>query len=230
MKRTLTVIAIAGWVAACSSPESSVRLLNGFALSPGATDGACERQEIGQYRGSLDISAISSYLLSFGTESDFEDINTTVSGRVIADGSRNNFIAEQLVFNYASEPSLPFEEERVNMHFVIEPGATGADSFIIVDLMAPKAAELLRNNVPVGGSYELQVSFYVRGKTAAGAELETNTVNYPISVYSTGFQGCPAGDFALNGPCGRFGGQDGAPAGCCSEPRFQGTDFCPSGS
>ncbi|HZH04474.1 MAG TPA: hypothetical protein VEY30_11880 [Myxococcaceae bacterium] len=228
MKRILAVVAIAWGVTGCSSPESSVRILNGYALQSGeAAGGACERQEIAQYRGSLDISANSSYLLAFGTESDFQSVNTTVGTDTIADGSRNNFIGDQIVFSYMSEPSLPFEEERTNIHFVIEPGANGDDSFVILDLLGPKAAELLRNNVSVGNSAELQISFYVKGKTAAGGDVETNTVAYPITIRNTGFAGCPGGDFVLNGPCGGFGGQDGIPAGCCTEARFKGTDFCP---
>jgi hypothetical protein len=221
MKRVLILGALISAATGCASPEIPIRILNGHAWS--STD--CALEELVTTRGSFDVATPSSYFLGFDIENDLQQISTQVGDDIIADASRNNFITRQVVLTYTSTPALPFEEERYGKHYVVPPGSDGSN--VSVELLGPKAKELLRNNLAGGSSdsYEVTTSFWIEGDTAAGLKVKTNTVNFPIRAYRSSVT-CPAGDFVPSGPCGSPGGQDGAPLACCSDPAWATSDFC----
>jgi hypothetical protein len=206
----------------CTYEDTPIRLLNARPVS--GEPSACSPGDIAQYTGSLDASGQGSYLIAFNTESNIQSLSTSTGGVSIAGPDRNDFLAKEMLLTYTSNPALPFEQEIVPVWFVIRAGASGDGSWIIVDLLGPKAAETLAGGVgaePV----QLTVSFQLAGELYSGQKVRSSTASFPITVTNSGFAGCAAGDrIAPTGPCGSGGGQDGARIGCCSDPAF--ADVC----
>lgn len=187
--------------------ESAVRVLNARPLKPKLSSGACERQDVARVHGSLDISAARSYVTSFDLLSELR------SG-----GGRNDVIISEVELSYTASPTpLAFETERQPLYFVIPPGADPSKTYLIVDLIGPKAGELLANSLSAGETLEVNVNMRFHGHLASGQAISTNAVDYPITVYSTGFAGCTAPLVrAYVGPCASASAQDGSTL-CCAK-------------
>jgi hypothetical protein len=215
MKPLLTASLALVFAAGCSINDSAVRILGARPLDvvdEGGTE--CETRDEQLLSGSLDIAAQSSYIIQLDMESDLQAINTTSGGQVIADPSRNNFYGRTIFFEYSSTPALTFELEEVPIHFVVEPQS---DSAVRLGLISFKAAQVLSSAVLPGDVVELAVGLEIRGQLASGQPIRTNKITYPITIYNSGFAGCPAGTLLRrNGPCGATGGQDGTVPSCCT--------------
>jgi hypothetical protein len=212
----------------CNVPnDAAVRFLNAHTLLPTAAGGVCTASTIGIYRGSLDLSGNTNYILQYDVESNYQSIVTTVPPDTVANQSRNEFVSKRIVFNYTSTPSLPFQTEQLDIYWVVQPNTT-TGNWLQLYLLAPQARQLLIDSVQVGQPVEVLVQFQVFGELASGQKTNTNKVSYPITVYRSGFTTCRvAGDVrAPTGPCASPGGQDGSLVACCRDitPAMQG---CP---
>jgi hypothetical protein len=205
--------------------DSAIKIRGAYALSSEASADGCDiNDDIEIYRGNLDLAASQNFTLMFKIISNLQVIETTVNGEIIEPGNRNDFYGEQMVFNYTSTPALPFTEEIVPVHFLIEPSS---ESQTVLNLLAPLAVETLWNNLVPGESVELGINFLVQGRLASGQRLSTSSVTYPISVYKSGFAGCPFGvRMAPTGPCGSGGGQNGSLPACCDSTDPLIMDLC----
>lgn len=225
--------ALAFSVTSCIANDSPVRIL----ASRPIEQGKCEVKigsNVQQYGGSLDIAVRSTYYIQFDIRSELQPVEVTSGGQKLATGDRNDFFANELVFNYTSIPSQSFETERQAVNIVIT--SDKPDHALLVNLIGPKAAQRLSDALASPGSeLDLNVSLELRGRLSGGQPLVTNRATYPIHVYRSGFAGCGnLGPLASNGPCGS-GGQDGFPVICCKqigadggvEPNPAGSGFCP---
>jgi hypothetical protein len=196
----------------CITNDSPIRLLGAHPLKVSDTD--CAAEDVQIISGRLDVSAQPSYLLQFDLESDMQRINTNTGGTSIADESRNNFYANEVILSYTSTPALTFEQESVPVHFVVEPGSP---AIVRMNILTRKAYTVLSQNVLVpSDKLDLRLQLEFRGYLASGQKLRSNSIVYPISVFTSGFTGCPANTLLTRtGPCGSTGGQDGAPVICC---------------
>jgi len=193
----------------CLQGDSPIRVLGANPL-----DRACTPIDRGILAGSLDLAGGGDYQVQFTVQNELVGTSTTSGGQVLASAHRNDWVGSQLVFTYASTPSLSFETELVPVHYVIEAGSS---SLLKFGLIAPKAAQRLADSVPAGNTLDLSASFEIRGKLFSGQQITTTKATFPIFVFNSGFSGC-AGDLgpvSRNGPCGTLGGQDGIPLGCC---------------
>jgi hypothetical protein len=210
--------------------DSSIHILNAFPLnSTGGTQG-CTASAVGITRGSLDISATSAYILQFAMESTFEIINTYGTNDVIQGPQRNDFIGENILFNYSATPpvaGLPATDQ-VPINYRLPAGAT-TGSFLREYLITANAYQALRSSVGRGQVVTVNVTLQVRGALASGQKVNSNKVTFPIQVYNSGFSGiCAAGDVRIpSGPCATPGGQDGSIVGCCRDIRPPPTG-CPT--
>ena len=226
MKRLLSVTCFALLSASCTPSDSPIRILGAHSLKTGPGPCAVEGT-IQQLSGSLDISAAQSYGIQFDVLSDLQPIVTSSSGTILATEDRNTFFGKGLILSYTSIPAKTFDpEEQIPIHMAIPPGAGTAPSFVIIDLLTTKAAQRLYDSVVPGENIQVSAKFTIVGELASGGAIRSNTVTFPIKVFSSGFKGCTpltAGDGgitvpnprALNGPCGLPGGQDGTQPGCC---------------
>lgn len=230
MKTRVSVIVAALITAAGCAPTDSdppIRLL-GAQLVPSTTGGGCEFADESDpllTRGSMDISARSSFFIQFSVESNLQPVETQVGGDVIAGSERNDFIVKQQILNYTlSGTSAAFEQETLAIYSVIRPGATNRT---IVDLIGPRAYATLLANVPAGSAAELIVNFQLAGNLASGPAVRSTIASFPITVFNSGFAGCPSGT-GLNpgGPCSSGGGQNGVPL-CCPADATTGEVTCP---
>lgn len=219
IRSILSGVAAALVVVGCVPNDSPIRLLGARPLLP-SEDGTCEAADYQLLAGSLDVSAIDRYLIQFDMQSDLQQISTTVGGETIAGPGRNDFFANEIVFSYEASPSFGFEQEAIPIHFVIPAGAGSDKSYVILNLIAPKAAQQLTTWAPTGAGippdqpYNLTVTLQARGNLQSGQPITTNEVSYPIRVFNSGFPGCPGGAQARTGPCGLPGGQDGSAVYC----------------
>jgi hypothetical protein len=219
LRSLLAGAAVALVAVGCVPNDSPIRLLGARPLLPSDT-GECKAAEIQLLSGSLDVSATNAYVIQFDVQSDLQQISTTVGGETVAGPGRNDFFANEIVYSYASTPSFAFEQEAKPVHFVVPAGAGSDKSFVILNLIAPKAAQQLTTWVPTGAGippdqpYNLNVTIQARGNLQSGQAITTNQVTYPIRVFNTGFAGCPGGAQARTGPCGSVGGQDGSAVYC----------------
>ncbi|MFZ5468526.1 MAG: hypothetical protein ACOZIN_03725 [Myxococcota bacterium] len=202
----------AGVLAGCAVSDDPIRLLGTHALQQD-----CEASEFQLVRGSLDISSTSNYFIQFEMESSLQATTTESGGEQLAGANRNDFFAEEIVFTYSSTPSIPFEQERVSMHFVLPPEAARDQSTLNTSLIGPKAGQRLSDSLPnAGDELELLVTAQLRGKLASGQSVSSNTVDYPIHVFRSGtpLPLCAPGEVLTGGPCGTVGGQDGTVPVC----------------
>jgi hypothetical protein len=228
----LSLLVVAGLVASGCVPtdsDSPIRVL-GAQLVPSTNEGGCEFADTGDpllTRGSMDVSARTSFFIQFNVESNLQATETQVGGDTIAGPERNDFIAEQQELNYTlSGTSVSFEQETVQIYSVIRPGDTART---IVDLIGPKAYATLLANVPAGTAAELVVTMQLVGRLASGPVIRSTEATFPITVFNSGFTGCPAGTgLDPTGPCSSGGGQNGVPPQCCPVDATTGALTCPS--
>jgi hypothetical protein len=217
--RILTLIALVS--AGCVAQNSPVRVTGVF--SPGGDDGKkCELSgNIQQFGGSIDASGSLAYFLLTTYSNGLQAIETLdPRGNTIADSTRNNFIVDTLVLNYATKgagaPALPKElqVQRIPITAVMEAGGVLNSLFNVI---SSPMADFLSANVNKGDSFLLSVNYFLSGyvsSASSGGRLDSNAIDFPITVRRQ-FDPCPAGNFiAPNGPC-NTGGVNGARVICC---------------
>jgi len=234
VKRSFAICVLLLGAGACISEESPIKLgpaytLLGTAAAPG-TQGTCNinsAEEVGG--GSLDISATPFYEVAFGEESDLVSPGITNSNGIqVGSPSDNDFVVEQVLLTYTSTPTLPLQPEAVNVGGVVFAGSAPPQAWLAMNIIGPKAAQVLETNVTPGNNYDVVIGLQLSGHLRNGEGPTTsNHFKYPVTVYNSGFAGCGAGGFKLpSGPCGIPGGQDGTFVGCC--PTDGGTfNGCP---
>lgn len=230
--RTLIVFAV---LTGCVAQNSPIRVAGVF--SPGGDDGLkCElSSEIQQFGGSLDASGSRAYLLVTRYTNGLQALETLDNrGNVIADATRNNFVVDTLVLNYATKgagaPALPRElqVQRIPVTGVMSP-EDGLNA--LFNVISAPMAEWINTNTNKGDSYLLSINYYLSGYIASGSgggRLESNAIDFPVTVRRS-FDPCPADrPLAPNGPCGA-GGVNGAPVVCCdpAAPAVACTQFKP---
>ncbi|XXF76624.1 hypothetical protein P2318_26730 [Myxococcaceae bacterium GXIMD 01537] len=221
MKQLFIVAAMALGAAACTDNLRPIQLREAKPL-----DADCAEEDIGQYAGTLDLAplnngvplSIMSYLKSYTIASTMEEVDLSVSEAPLANTGRNNFIGEDIVYTFESQPPAKFASEIRPVYFVVP--AASEDSRININLITPKALETLQALVkeqPAGGSVQLITRFRIRGHLASGVSTETDEATYPITVYNSGLS-CPSGQsIAFTGACGGPSGAD-SPASCTPPP------------
>ena len=216
MKAKLLPVLLLVSMGSCVPNETPVRILDSYPLEGAGTPGKCTLADIRQYNGSLDISVRSRYLIAFKLASEIEDSSAFGgTGEFVGNDHRNDFEANTMVMSYTSTPRMTFPTENLPIHIVVHQSEDDTD--MLVDLIGPQAFTVLADNLAVGDSADVVVSFHLRGALLSGQAMSTNTVTFPIRVYNGGTTTCGGGDRpALNGPCGEIGGQDGYPYFCCS--------------
>lgn len=148
--------------------------------------------------GSLNIVATQAYYVQFKVISHLTDFETTV-GTETADGpGRRDFIVEKALFTYSSRAIRGFDPEEVDLHLIIPAGK--GDNFIALNLIMPKAAQKLVDNVApqqlASASdriepTDLVVSLKLRGHLGSGEKnIETQPVSFPIDVYKAYLPNC----------------------------------------
>ena len=165
------------------------------------------------FGGGLDtntrVAATPRYWLGFTLKSEL--------GQLVAPNNpRGNDVAmREAVVSYALEGAtvaLP-GPETVPFAGVL---ASQGQLFGGVNVIGPQMAQALAGLVvPAGTQAILRVTFFLRGELRAGGMVQSDTISYPITLYTSSFAGCPVGD-ALTpaGACGN-NAQDGA-GGCCA--------------
>lgn len=214
------LIALAG----CGAADSPIRIGGARALKVGSSaDGICEAEDSYRIRGALDLAGSMGYLARFDVESSLLPRKTVVGDEELSPESQTDFISELLVFRYSSMPSLPFEEEAIPVHFILP---AKSEDWILIDLLGPKAARILRDSVTVGNSVDVEATFHMEGRMAwGGGVIRSNRVVFPLTVFDSGAPACAAGVRRVpNGPCGGSGGQDGTVVACCDDPLY--ADAC----
>ncbi len=220
---TAVAVVLAAGANSCVPNDSSIHILNAFPLSSTTGAQGCTALTIAIYAGTLDISGTSRYLLQFQMESTFALINDGLQGP-----SRNDFIADAILFSYSATPPVAGLANEVLPIFFRIPAGAGTGTFLQMYLTTANTQQALRASVGPGQIVNLNVTVQVRGALASGQKLTSNKVTFPIQVFNSGFSGCAAGDVRIpSGPCGAPGGQDGSIVGCCRDftPRPVG---CPT--
>lgn len=201
-------------IAGCSADQQSVVVLS--ARAPGDK---CEFSDDSVYvsSGSVDMRPYdigagppfpqtTTFYQVFSWENNMALVPLVVNGQVLDPGTGNNFIADQVVYNYQySGPGQTFETEFANTRAVISAGGKPTDNSVGIDLIQPKAAQKLLAIVDATPQ-TLLVTFQIKGKVAAGNSLSTNEVTFPLRVYksSTTELTCPPGQ-VLATNCGSVG-------------------------
>ncbi len=190
MKRLLLILPVLALSAGCVEP-TSVLLLNAHTL-----DATCVPTEVQIYAGTV-MAGTNNYYVAFDVQSELDPEPITVGGATINPGSRNDYIAQTAVLNYVNAStgaSLGIPEQHIAMSAVIPAGAKAGDSWIELNLL----------NATVAGSIatagQIAVQIHLMGRLAsANTILETNTVQFPLTVYSGGTCSAPA-----SAPCGNI--------------------------
>src|SRR5690242_10239164 len=85
--------------------DSPIRIGSAIPLKASKAGDTCEREEVALLGGSLDVSATLAYYTSFDVENDTQELATSSGGDELVDGSRNAFVATELITNYTSTPA-----------------------------------------------------------------------------------------------------------------------------
>jgi hypothetical protein len=205
-----------------ANADSPIQILGAFPLASTSVPGECVTGDgdFSRSGGSIDVAAFESssmgYLVAFSVINEMQRYSTTVGGDTLA-RTRNNFVANEARFQFATADNRPLDEQSLALHLLIEP-ATGADgSTVIVNLLPARTQTQLKGMIPPGGTpLDMSVTWFLNGRTASGVPITSNRVTYPITVFNSGTPKCAdvAGvphRFRRNGPCGNIGGQDGLP-------------------
>ncbi len=197
MKRWMMLAALAASSMSCveGRGDAAVRFLDARALS--GSGGACTLGTSQLASGLLDIAAGNSYLLGLRVETTTAVPRNVIGGNNLGGSGLNDFLFEEVILTYESQPSLPLPaEERIPVYGVFRPGTPGeSGSFAILYALGPKALEVLAGSVsdePVTVLTTLKVA----GRYSSGQKSETNEVTYPITVVNSGYNpddnSCPA--------------------------------------
>lgn len=187
-------------------------------------DATCaEAGDISQYAGSVDLTSLDNgvapetfvYVKSFTVASQLEATSVEVNGAPVADEARNNFIVEEIEFNYTSTPARTFATERAAAYFVIPVGSQ--ENKLNISLIQPKALQTVKELVDsTGAPATLLATFRLKGKLASGVSNESDEVTFPITVLNSG-KTCPT-PVTFEGTCGGVGSGIDTPFTCTAPP------------
>ncbi|HZH76764.1 MAG TPA: hypothetical protein VEY88_12065 [Archangium sp.] len=218
MKRWMMIAALAASSVGCvaNQGDAPVRLLDARRLT--GTDGVCALGTTQLAAGQLDISGGSSYLLGLRVETNTSSQELRLGSRLLSGGGLSDFIIQEIIVSYESQPSLPLPtEERIPVYAVFRPNtAAESGSFMVLYALGPKALEVLADSVsdePV----TVLATIKAAGRFSGGQTAQTNEVIYPITIINSGFDPMTRTclDPALRpvttgGSCGQVG-QDNGP-------------------
>ena len=208
MKPKYLIGALAFLALACSVDTNSVNL-----IGTQAVDATCTAQaNMFVERGLVDLSVSPQYLLGVNYSNTAGTQASSVNGQTLQTYN-NNFIGQQVVYDYTSDPAASWAEETEQRSFSMVQGANGgSQNWILVPLIQPKAlAQLQSMTIPATG-ITLNVTFQVKGNWENGGSGSTNKFTFPVTVVNSGFTGCAADKVEVgNQVCGNF--QDG-PVSC----------------
>jgi hypothetical protein len=200
MKRLLLIATLAASASACVQGNNPVQLLDAIPPDPAE----CGKQgSIALLSGSLNYNASNQYFMSFSIFSPLSTEQTT---------SGTGFIGSEIVYNYEARgvKGVTFKEEVRPIYFVVDPGASPEDSYVILDLIGDEARKKLDGVVPASpDTLTLLTTLKIKGKLASGKSVETNEVTFPITI--TRAPACAENQKAVPlaaTPCGNPG-QDG---------------------
>ncbi len=197
MKRWIMLAALAASSVGCvaGQGDAPVRFVDVRTLS--GTGGTCALGSTQQASGLLDISAGNSYLLGLRVETTTAVPGNVINGRGLGGSGLNDFLFQEVVLSYQSQPSLPLpKEERIPVYGVFRPSTPAeSGSFAVLYVLGPKALEVLADSVS-DEEVTVLVTLKVAGRYSSGQTAETNEVTYPITVFSSGYSvddnSCPA--------------------------------------
>jgi hypothetical protein len=208
-------------LASCLSNESPINVGPSFPMT-GQNLGSCSIATVGQTGGSFDVAGLSvgaNYVIGLELQSNLDaPIIADTLGTEQGSKTDNDFIFSSIQLGYQAVPpiGLPASETTAAAGAVIA-GANGTSSWLGLYLFGPKAAQTLATAVAPGSESTVTVTATLKGALRSGEAMNSNSFAYPITVFNSGFAGCPVGDrVAANGPCGTVGSQDGTAPTCCS--------------
>ncbi|MBX5482718.1 MAG: hypothetical protein IRZ16_12895 [Myxococcaceae bacterium] len=181
----------------------------------------CSAGELGILRGSLDVSAPTTYLGVLDLRSETGSVIQPGAGvnTEVERTDPNDVILDTIHYDYASNAdTLPtttqFEDEPI---YALVPA--GSDTPIVnFPFFGSKARESLPTSGVDATGVTVNVGIQLEGRfRSGGGRVKTNRIVFPIVVFDSGFTGCdPATQvLALNGPCETPGGVNGIPVVCC---------------
>jgi hypothetical protein len=193
MKRlllTLFSLALVG----CIEPNS-ILLLNAEHL-----DNDCSASGTYIYGGTVEAGT-SNYYVAFDIQSELDNTDITVNGLVINPGSRNDYIAQVAILNYVNAStgaSLGIPEQHISMSAVIPAHARAGDNWIMLNLLNPTVAGM------IAAAGQVAVQVHLSGRLAsANTALMTNTVQFPLTVYTFDPVSCTQ-PLPADAPCGNI--------------------------
>jgi hypothetical protein len=206
IKSLLAALVVVGTlIAACSAQTSTVEL-----TGVGVVDSSCALQSnVFQERGYFDVGVSNQFLLPVTFQNSAQPITTSVNGETISTASKN-FFGQQLVVSYTSNPSASWATETEESSFTMQAGDSKG-SFLLADLIQPKALAQLQTMAPALGSgtpMTLNATIKVKGQFADGTSGETNELTFPLSVVKGPALTCAAGQVLVgsNDTCGNVQG------------------------
>ncbi len=187
MKRLLLILSSLALAAGCVEPNS-ILLLNAEVL-----DDTCTPTGDQIYAGTV-MAGTSNYYAAFEVQSELSADDITVNGSIVNPASRNDYVASTAVLDYfnAAGASLGIPTQHIAMSTIVPAGASAGESWIVLNLLNATVA----SSIATVGQVAVQV--YLQGRLLSGNTiLETNRVQFPLTVYSGGTCVGPA-----DAPCG----------------------------
>lgn len=208
----------------CTPQQHSLIITSTY---PMPTTCAVSKPSVSQYAGYLNAGMTGAYYLIIGVDSLFEKIELAEGGNIA--------MLNQIALRYSTQagpvgaPIGGFpEEETINASISVPPAS--ADNMIGLDIIGPLAKQALLS-VPATSPNEyftLKVEIRLKGQLLSGGLVQTNSITYPLQVYSVP-RTCTAPQVVRAlGPCGNTG-QDGsdrlelpASSACCTPDSVTG--------
>ncbi len=212
MKQLFLVAALAMGATGCANDLRPIQIREAQPLNS-----ECQPEEKALYAGSLDIAALNNgatpatfgHIMSFTVASQLEVNPVTVGGATVADEARNNFILEEIEYNFESQPATTIPPERVPAYTVIPVGSQ--DSRINILLTPPNALQAMKALVDATGKPATLITrFRLKGKLASGTATESDEVSFPITIFNSGTTCTAPETLSFTGPCGGATGVNGS--------------------
>lgn len=227
LSSTLFVVAALG-VVSCVPGNSPIRIVGVFPVNAGTTGTGCQLDsKVGQTTGKLDVSGGGDYLIVLELDSELDDSRQiiTSSGAVLTGPGRKNYVVDGVAVSYSTRNldgtmtgAITFAQtdaEVIPAYLVIKPNTTGTR--LGTDIIGDKGAKKLRENFTDPAlRLLLTVNVQVRGHLESGETVPSNTVSFPIELFSSDANCTNPGEVTRTGPCGSRGGQDGTLFQCCT--------------
>ncbi|MGC4122295.1 MAG: hypothetical protein QM765_48470 [Myxococcales bacterium] len=132
-------------------------------------------------------------------------------GTVISDKTRNDFVLKEIQYSYTCRDSTAncagFKPPQAKSEAKLGYIAAGGDGNFSLSVLTDEVAEELALWEPEGATILVGIKF--KGVLASGAAIETDTLSYPIFVYSAPLNTCSTGQIPSLTTCPNMFGQDG---------------------